>query len=242
VWRVVESKSRQRIGRRWREVVHYCDHHANPDSNPPLNECESSTYDEVKAWHAESADRLSRVKELKPRTVMQDTDKTIEIYEAALYPFMREHRLTWLVEDNASPHANDRIRVKHVEKGINLVGYTATESDKQEIVRLITVQTRNYRRDQDRRAQITKQTRELDRLPAWPPNSPDLNLIEIIWSWMVKSIARTGWPTSPDALKAAVLQAWDDVSLESIRQLMMSYRIRLMCIESTGGDRHPDFA
>ena len=73
------------------------------------------------------------------------------------------------------------------------MGYEATEAEKREIVRLITEQTRAYRRPQDRQAQITKQTRGLCRLPDWPPNSPDLNLIEVIWSWIVKKICkRTG--------------------------------------------------
>ena len=46
------------------------------------------------------------------------------------------------------------------------MGYEATEAEKREIVRLITEQTRAYRRPQDRQTQITKQTRELRRLPA----------------------------------------------------------------------------
>ncbi len=223
-------------------MVHYCDHHANPDSNPPLSECECSTYAEVKCWHEESRGRLERNPKLRTRQIMQDTQKTIRIYEDSLYPFMHDHRLSWLVEDNASPHDNNTIREKHAEHDINLVGYTATGAEKLELVRLIKLQTKNYKREQDRKAQLTKQTRELDRLPSWPPNSPDLNLIEIIWSWMIRSIERNGWPTNPDALKEAVVQAWNDVSLDSIRQLMVGYRIRLMCIESAGGDRHPDFA
>ena len=43
------------------------------------------------------------------------------------------------------------------------------------------MQTHNYRREQDKTTQMTKQTNELDRLPVWPPNSPDLNLIEVVW-------------------------------------------------------------
>ena len=91
---------------------------------------------------------------------------------------------------------------------------------------------------------MTKQTRELERLPAWPPNSPDLNLIEVVWSWMVKWIVRQdgGWPKTCDELKVRVLEAWDAVPLESFRELIRSYRIRLQAIASVDGDRHPDFA
>ena len=91
---------------------------------------------------------------------------------------------------------------------------------------------------------MTKQTKELDRLPAWPPNSPDLNLIEVVWSWMVRWIRDSdgGWPKEAQALKAKVLEAWDAVPLESFRELVRSYRVRLQAINSVDGDRHPQFA
>ena len=91
---------------------------------------------------------------------------------------------------------------------------------------------------------MTKQTREIDRLPAWPPNSPDLNLVEIVWSWMVKSIRDSddGWPRDPEALKQRVVEAWDAIPLQSFRELLRSYRFRLMAIHSVDGDRHPQFA
>ena len=91
---------------------------------------------------------------------------------------------------------------------------------------------------------MTKQTNELERLPAWPPNSPDLNLIEVVWSWMVKWMRNhaDGWPRDPETLKQRVLQAWDAVSLESFRNLVRAYRLRLLAIHSVAGDRHPNFA
>ena len=124
------------------------------------------------------------------------------------------------------------------------VGYTATEDEKEEIRELIRQQCAHYRREQDKKAQMTKQTRELDRLPSWPPNSPDLNLIEIVWSWMVKSIRDSddGWPSNPELLKQRVVEAWDAIPLESFRELVRSYRFRLMAIHSANGDRHPQFA
>ena len=59
---------------------------------------------------------------------------------------------------------------------------------------------------------------------------------------MVKFIAKSGWPTNPDDLKAKVLEVWDNLDLESIRTLILGYRVRLQCILSVKGDRHPDFA
>ena len=175
---------------------------------------------------------------------MQDTSKTLEIYQRTLYPTLREWGMSEIVEDNASPHNNDAIRQSHRENGIVIVGYSATEAEKHAIKELIRAQVRNYRRDQDKKAQMTKQTRELDRLPAWPPNSPDLNLIEVVWSWMVRWIVRSeeGWPKTAEALKQKVLEAWDAIPLESFRELVRSYRVRLQAIHSVDGDRHPQFA
>ena len=157
---------------------------------------------------------------------------------------MRHQHLTHLVEDNASPHNNQVIRDNHRANNIAIVGYEVTAAEKEQIRTLIQQQTVNYRRPQDRQTQMTKQTRELDRLPAWPPNSPDLNLIEVVWSWMVRWIRDSddGWPARPEDLKVKVLEAWDAVPLESFRELVRSYRVCLQAIHSVGGDRHPQFA
>ena len=148
-----------------------------------------------------------------------------------------------IVEDNARPHNNDKIRACHRENGARIVGYTATEAEKEQIKALIREQCEGYRREQDKKAQMTKQTRELERLSAWPPNSPDLNLIEVIWSWMVRWIRDSdgGWPANPEDLKVKVLEAWDAVSMDSVRELIRSYRVRLEAIASVNGDRHPQF-
>ena len=239
VWRVTETRSGGNDNLVW-----YCNHFDYPDEDPPREEWERSGYDEVKEWHDNTRAVLCQRPDLQPPTGMQDTQKTLDIYEQALYPAMTEYRITDLVEDNASPHNNNTIRASHLRHGVNIVGYNATEPQKQHVRDLIQQQTRHYRREQDRRAQMTKQTRELGRLPAWPANSPDLNLIEVVWSWMVKWMRRhdDGWPQDPETLKQRVLEAWDAVSLESFRELLRSYRVRLMAIHSVNGDRHPQFA
>jgi len=243
VWRVTESRHREAdFGTT--DVVRYCDHFVNLGGDPVRRQCEVSGYDEVRDWHADSRDKLAREPTLKLPTVGQDIDKTLQIYADFLYPVMRQQRITHVVEDNASPHNSARIRDAHATAGITIVGYEATDQEKQEIVRLITEQTRTYRREQDRRAQITKQTSELARLPAWPPNSPDLNLIEIVWSWIVKKISkrRGGWPKRPEDLRQAAVNAWNEITLDSFRGLILGYRSRLRCVLSVNGDRHPQFA
>ena len=239
VFRITETRSGGTDSHVW-----YVPHFDFPDEDPPRTEWEHSTYDEVKRWHDDSRAVLSQRPDLQPPTGMQDTKKTLEIYEEALYPVMQDWDITELVEDNASPHNNDEIRSSHRRHGVNIVGYNATERQKEIIRTLIEEQTQQYRRPQDRKAQMTKQTRELGRLPAWPPNSPDLNLIEVVWSWMVKWMRQhdDGWPRDPETLKQRVLEAWDAVPLESFRELVRSYRVRLMAIHSVKDDRHPQFA
>ena len=224
--------------------VSYVPHFEYPDADPPQDQWLMSTFEEVRDWHRASRATLAQRDDLQPPTCMQDTAKTLEIYREALYPTMRTHRLTQLVEDNASPHNNDTIRESHRTHGLQIVGYHATEAEKEEVRALIRRQCEGYRREQDKKAQMTKQTRELGRLPAWPPNSPDLNLIEVVWSWMVKWIRDSddGWPSRAEDLKTKVLEAWDAIPLESFRELIRSYRIRLEAIHSVDGDRHPQFA
>ena len=71
-----------------------------------------------------------------------------------------------LVEDNASPHVNAKIRERHTDKKNPPRRLQCHSGGKAEIVRLVTIQTANYKREQDKKAQITNQTRELDRLSA----------------------------------------------------------------------------
>ena len=239
VFRIVQTRAANDGGN-----VCYVPHFEFPDEIPHEDEWLESTYGEVKEWHSYSRAILAQREDLQPPNGMQDTAKTLEIYAETLYPTLRRFHINQIVEDNASPHNNATIRQSHLDNNAHIVGYTATDEEKEGIKRLVELQCVHYRREQDKKAQLTKQTRELDRLPAWPPNSPDLNLIEVVWSWMVKSIRDSddGWPNNPQDLKDRVIQAWNNIPLESFRELMRSYRIRLEAIHSVDGSRHPQFA
>ena len=104
-----------------------------------------STYGEVRDWHQASRVVLSQREDLQPPTCMQDTAKTLEIYNEALYPTMQAYGLEQLVEDNASPHNNDTIRESHRQHNLQIVGYRATDEQKDEIRGLVERQTRQYR-------------------------------------------------------------------------------------------------
>ena len=48
------------------------------------------------------------------------------------------------------------------------------------------------------------------------------------------------YPQNPDDLKVSVLEAWDNVCLDSFRELVRSYKHRLLVIVSVNG-RHRNF-
>ena len=68
--------------------VSYVRHFDFPDTTPPENDGHwfSSTFGEVKEWHQASRAVLAQRPDLQPPTSMQDTTKTLQIYEEALYP------------------------------------------------------------------------------------------------------------------------------------------------------------
>ena len=145
VYRVVETRAAGDDNN-----VSYVPHFAFPDADPPQEEWLMSTFKEVRAWHQASRAVLAQRDDLQPPTCMQDTEKTLEIYNEALYPTMQQQQMTKLVEDNASPHNNDTIRASHRTHNLQIVGYRATEAEKEEIRDLIRVQTAGYRREQDK--------------------------------------------------------------------------------------------
>ena len=55
VWRVVQGRTKLDGN----DVVFYVEHDKYRDKDPPLNECERSSFAEVKEWHLESRDRWS---------------------------------------------------------------------------------------------------------------------------------------------------------------------------------------
>ncbi len=68
----------------------------------------------------------------------------------------------------------------------------------------------------------------------WPSNSPDLNPIENLWSWMQRRVSQAH-PTDLEALTAAVMQAWDEVPASLLQELATSKAKRLGLVEERGG-------
>jgi transposase len=87
-------------------------------------------------------------------------------------------------------------------------------------------------------AESTKQLLQslgIATVAAWPPNSPDLNPIENLWAWMKNRVYAQQY-SSLDALKAAVLEAWDAVPASMLKNLMRSFNKRKQICAARGGD------
>lgn len=72
-------------------------------------------------------------------------------------------------------------------------------------------------------------------LPYWPPYSPDLSPIEMIWAIMKRRVDKYR-PQNTQQLIAHVQYVWNNISYSTINRLIDSFPIRLRkCIE-TGGE------
>ena len=71
----------------------------------------------------------------------------------------------------------------------------------------------------------------------WPPQNPDLNIIENVWGFMANIVYRNGKQhTSKDLLKQAILDAWSELKTEYIQKLYLSIPKRLLdCLNRKGG-------
>ena len=63
-------------------------------------------------------------------------------------------------------------------------------------------------------------------LEKWPPNSPDINVIEIIWAIMGAKFDKRV-PKSLVELKSNLFPVWDDLSQETINALISSVQPKL---------------
>ncbi|KAE9380210.1 hypothetical protein N431DRAFT_310136, partial [Stipitochalara longipes BDJ] len=71
----------------------------------------------------------------------------------------------------------------------------------------------------------------------WPPCSPDLNPIEMIWDDM-KDYIQEHYPkvhSSYKKLRAAVQEAWDSITHERIRELVRSMKDRCQAVIDAEG-------
>jgi len=73
---------------------------------------------------------------------------------------------------------------------------------------------------------------------SWCPQSPDLNLIEALWRDMESYLGKNlkyGRIADLNALKHAVKEAWDQVGLERLEELIKSMPDRLQAVIAANG-------
>ena len=68
-------------------------------------------------------------------------------------------------------------------------------------------------------------------LENWPPYSPDLNIIEVVWAIMKARVEQRN-PKTLDQLKKILIEVWNDLSWPTINGLVSSMEKRLQIVNS----------
>ena len=75
----------------------------------------------------------------------------------------------------------------------------------------------------------------IDR-PFWPPNSPDMNPIEYVWGWVNNKLAAMAdQPQTLQELEEVLTKFWDEISLESVRNLYRGMPHRIEALRKARG-------
>jgi hypothetical protein len=73
----------------------------------------------------------------------------------------------------------------------------------------------------------------------WPPFSPDLNLIEMVWNWMTNYL-QANFPGNMtlSELRIALREAWDAIPADSLHDLVKYMPERCRAVIGAGGGRN----
>ncbi len=76
----------------------------------------------------------------------------------------------------------------------------------------------------------------------WPARSPDLNPIENLWAILVQEVYKEGRQfDSKEALKTAIITAWDKIPQEQLENLITSMPNRVMKVMWVKGAQIRDY-
>ena len=74
----------------------------------------------------------------------------------------------------------------------------------------------------------------IEYVDRWPPYSPDLNMIELVWPLLNERIAQRH-PSSMPELQTAIKAAWKSISVEEINAICSGFRGKLKEVFAKGG-------
>lgn len=76
--------------------------------------------------------------------------------------------------------------------------------------------------------------KQINLLPNWPPNSPDLNPVEHCWSWIARRLVGQSFSTEEE-LEAAVRREWAQKPPNLLTNLYASMLFRLEAVIAARG-------
>jgi transposase len=71
-------------------------------------------------------------------------------------------------------------------------------------------------------------------LDEWPPHSPDLNVIEMVWAWMKKKIWEAA-PKNESQLRQILKTVWEEMTLTHVNALVDSMHRRIVAVYNANG-------
>jgi hypothetical protein len=88
------------------------------------------------------------------------------------------------------------------------------------------------------RARITCEYKQNNNIPCitWPAQSPDINIIENIWLKIKRVLQNTARNiTTPDELFNGILDIWQNIAPEYVRNLYLSIPRRIQAVVRSNG-------
>ncbi|KAH0603088.1 uncharacterized protein H6S33_008092 [Morchella sextelata] len=84
-----------------------------------------------------------------------------------------------------------------------------------------------------------REVNEVETVP-WPPQSPDLNLIEALWAEIETELGETiGRVNDIEVLQIMIRNAWDSIPVDRLDSLVRSMPRRLAAVIAAGGHATP---
>ena len=92
--------------------------------------------------------------------------------------------------------------------------------------------------DLKRRSKVANEflDREVPKTIDWPPNSPNHNLMENMWSILKRRVEKRK-PSDIDELETFIHEEWQKVDIHIVNNLIGSMKTRCLMIIDSGGER-----